>query len=157
VDDTAGLIAPDPVLQQAFFQSLNAKDAEQFEWICHSSPSCVNFLDLKILKHGEELRTATYVKPLHNPQYLHAQSFHNPACLRGIFKGELRRFEANASDAEDYLLHARRLRESLLKRKYPESWLEIPAFNSLNRGAFLEKMRSRDLTVPSIQFVPSLW
>ena len=44
----------------------------------------MNFLDVTVMKKGNQLVTELYVKPTDTGQYLHASSCHVPHCKKSI-------------------------------------------------------------------------
>lgn len=108
----------------------------------------MHFLDLWIYVEDGELHTATYRKPCHNPQYLHALSFHNESNKRGIFQSEALRFMINSSKPDSYYRDIDRLKSSLKDRLYPDRWLKTPPSEPQARFDFFQKIIDRRVVQP---------
>lgn len=95
------------------------------------SKSTVDFLDLCIFRHRDQLLFRTFQKPFNIYQYLPPFTFHNPACISGFIKGELIRFVRSNSLPIDRVLFASLFRKRLLARGYCNSYLSR-IFNSVS-------------------------
>lgn len=62
----------------------------------------INFLDVTIYKHNNDLRTRIYFKPTDTHQLLHKSSFHPRHTFKGLLKSQFIRFKRLSSTKTDY-------------------------------------------------------
>ncbi|XP_056386298.1 uncharacterized protein LOC130282273 [Hyla sarda] len=79
----------------------------------------VDFLDLKLIRNGNQITTSLHRKETATNNVLHFGSFHPGHTRRGIPTGQFLRLRCNCSQMEDFKKHARDLTERLRVRGYP--------------------------------------
>ena len=76
----------------------------------------VDFLDLTLFIEGNKISSRTFQKKMNLYLYLPSSSAHPLSCLKGTIYGLTRRYHAQNTYREDYLLFVRLLYRRLLKR-----------------------------------------
>lgn len=83
------------------------------------STTSINFLDVTVSVLQNRLKTTLYRKPTDSHQYLHFQSSHIKHWKTGIPYSQAHRFRRICSKEEDFLSNCEKLKNDLLKQKYP--------------------------------------
>lgn len=122
IDDCFGIWLSSP---QSFYGFKHAfatvkPNMLQWEWSDEASPHAVNFLDLSIsLDSLSTLQFATFVKPYHVAQVLHAGSQHpSSQKLTSIFNSECVRHLVNSSTSHAYDASISKLATELAQKGY---------------------------------------
>jgi hypothetical protein len=143
VDDAAAILSGSRSEIAAFQAQLQAVDVRQFRWVFELSTSKLVFLDLHIQRNGVSLMTKNFQKPAHNPQYIHACSYHPQSCMKHVFASQALRFMVNCSNKSDYEDCCDKLRERLQQRMHSEHWLQQVPYDDSLRQAYLDSIKRR--------------
>jgi hypothetical protein len=129
LDDIFGVImASDMEEAQAMLEELNELHCDiKLEF--KVSENEARFLDLHIFKgprfeSSGKLDTATHFKAMNPFLYMHYRSYHSRSVKLGFVKAELLRLVRNSSSKELFLESGRQFYYRLLRRGYPEWFLE---------------------------------
>ncbi|XP_056397116.1 uncharacterized protein LOC130291827 isoform X2 [Hyla sarda] len=104
---------------QEFIEHLNENNL-QIRLTSQISDIMVDFLDLKLIRNGNQITTSLHRKETATNNVLHFGSFHPGHTRRGIPMGQFLRLRHNCSQMEDFKKHARDLMERLRVRGYPK-------------------------------------
>lgn len=93
------------------------------------SPTHINFLDVTIFFHDNQLHTKTYFKDTDTHQLLHKSSHHPRHTFNGLIKSQLIRYKRLSSFLHDYLQTCNILFQALKKRGYSYTELNREKYN----------------------------
>uniref|UniRef100_A0A8C5Q1A3 Reverse transcriptase domain-containing protein n=1 Tax=Leptobrachium leishanense TaxID=445787 RepID=A0A8C5Q1A3_9ANUR len=108
---------------QAFLTSLDSPEwgiKLDSKW----SRECVNFLDLKIYREGDNIKTKTFFKEVDMNTFIEKTSCHNPIWLKGVPKGQFIQLRRNCTDTEVFKQQADTLKRYFIEKGYGENDLD---------------------------------
>ncbi len=109
----------------------------------NASTESVDYLDLTMMVHDDQIFTKTYRKPTFSAQYIPSWSFRRSKCFDGNLKTEIIRFVVNTDFANDYLNNVKLLLVNLSLRGLPMT--NIDSYDASRRDLVLDAMASRIL------------
>ena len=102
-----------------FLDHLNQAESS-IKFTANYSQDSVEFLDVKVIRHGDTLITDLYIKPTDTHQYLHASSCHVYHSKRSIPYSQALRLNRICSEPSFFDLRCGQLKHWLLERGYKE-------------------------------------
>ncbi|XP_063044279.1 uncharacterized protein LOC134438605 [Engraulis encrasicolus] len=108
----------------------------------------MNFLDILVMREGNELKTNLYRKSTDRNSLLHAESYHPTSLKKNLPISQFSRIRRICSSQDDYQSQATILKHRFKARGYQDQWIEEAAdrFNNMSQEQCLTRRTKNNET-----------
>lgn len=147
--DDCFCVFSDPDSTSGFLNWLNLLH-ETIVFTMEGYTNSVDFLDTTVYRNVHDtLGVKPFVKPTDHNTYLHFNSFHTRQLRTNIPYGQFLHLKRNATDNNDFLIHAERLCVQFLDRSYPAAIVCDAEMRAISRSRESLFIRSKSDQMPA--------